>query len=112
MAAVRWTGFLAILVSGLSNFRPSTYLPLDLTPVAGSALSRQESQRTVTGSLELPVRHDVRCAVVSVEVVKKFDEEYHGWNLAVVALLTDLGLALCPSRLPVLAGQQHPASLE
>jgi hypothetical protein len=31
--------------------------PLDLTTVAGSALSRQECQRTVTGSLELPVRH-------------------------------------------------------
>lgn len=45
-------------------------LPLHLTPVAGSALSRQERQRTVTGSLELPVRHlefDVLWLVVDEE---------------------------------------------
>lgn len=32
-------------------------LRLDLSSVTGSTLSRQESQRTVAGGLELTVRH-------------------------------------------------------
>jgi hypothetical protein len=78
MAAVRWTGFLgsslgklcvfvsvlfAILVGAVSS------VPLDLSPVTGSALARQEGQRPVAGGFELPVGHGEFGAVVSIEVV-------------------------------------------
>lgn len=53
----------AILVAGVSS------VPLDLTPVTGSALARQEGQRPVAGGFELPVGHGEFGAVVSVEVV-------------------------------------------
>src|ERR1700744_717011 len=35
-------------------------IPLDLAPVAGGPLAREEGQRAVAGSLELPVRHGAR----------------------------------------------------
>ena len=62
-----------IVSSACTQSRAVQRLPLHLTPVAGSALSRQERQRTVTGSLELPVRHleiDVLWLVVVVEESK------------------------------------------
>ena len=66
MAAVRWTGFLEsslgklwFLVSVLFAFFVGAVscVPLDLSPVTGSALARQEGQRPVAGGFELPVRH-------------------------------------------------------
>jgi hypothetical protein len=39
------------------NFGGGVELPLDLTPVTGSTLARQEGQRPVAGGFELPVGH-------------------------------------------------------
>ena len=95
MAAVRWTGFLGsslgklvIAVSRLSDGagrRCHGNLPLHLTPVTGSALSRQECQRPVAGSFELPVGHgefDVLWLVVSKlsEVRTDSENEYSLWE--------------------------------
>ncbi len=78
MAAVRWTGFLGsslgklcghvsvVLADGSAGV---SSIPLDLTPVTGSALARQEGQRPVAGGFELPVGHGEFGAVVSIEVV-------------------------------------------
>jgi hypothetical protein len=66
MAAVRWTGFLGSSLGKLCGLVSVLFaifavgglsIPLDLSPVTGSALARQECQRAVAGGFELPVGH-------------------------------------------------------
>ena len=94
MAAVRWTGFLGSSLGKLC--RPvserlvilaewASRVPLHLSPVTGSALARQEGQRPVAGSFELPVGHgefDVLWLVVSKlsEVRTDSENEYSLWE--------------------------------
>jgi len=93
MAAVRWTGFLGSSLGKLCRlvsaqfaiFAGGRCVPLDLSPVTGSALARQEGQRAVAGGFELPVGHgefDVLWLVVSKlsEVRTDSENEYSLWE--------------------------------